>query len=112
MVFTLVINLAIEGIGKETLQAAALRGSVLQPFLTALIGLIPNCASSVLVTELYMKGILSFSSTVAGLCASAGIGLAVLFKENRPVKETWKVLGLLYSASVLAGILLYCLTIK
>lgn len=106
LLFTICINLGIEGIGRKTLETAVLGGSFFQPFLTALIGLIPNCASSVLLTELYMQGILSFASTVSGLCASAGIGLAVLFKVNRPLKETWKIVGILYSAAVLSGMLL------
>lgn len=106
LLFTLLINIGIEGIGKSTIQKAVLSGSVFQPFLTALLGLVPNCASSVLLTELYIQGILSFASTIAGLCASAGIGLAVLFKVNRPVKETWKITGILYGASVICGCLL------
>lgn len=107
LLFTVAINLAIAGIGEKRLQSVMLSGSALQPFFTALIGMIPNCASSVLLTELYMKGILSFSSVTAGLCASAGVGLAVLFKVNRPVKESGKLAGFLYALSVLAGFLLW-----
>lgn len=106
LVFTAVINLVVEGIGSARMEQLILNGSIFQPFLTALIGLIPNCAASVLLTELYMKGILSFASTVAGLCASAGIGLMVLFRVNRPMKENWKLVGILYAFSVLSGVIL------
>lgn len=104
LLFTVGINLGIEAIGRETLESVILGGTVYQLFFTALIGLIPNCASSVLLTELYMQGVLSFAATAAGLCASAGLGLVVLFKVNRPLKETWKLTGLLYGMSVIAGI--------
>ena len=77
-----------------------------QPFLTALLGLIPNCASSILITELYLAGGLSLASAMGGLCAGAGVGLAVLFRENHPAKENAAIVGLLYLLSAGAGLLL------
>ena len=68
--------------------------------------MIPNCAASVLITELYLAGGLSFGSTIAGLCAGAGVGLAVLFRSNHSLRENLKILSLLYTISVTAGILL------
>ena len=80
--------------------------TVFQPVLAALIGLIPNCAASVILTQLYLSGAISFASVVAGLCTGAGAGLLVLFKMNKDRKENLKVLGLLYVIAVIAGIVL------
>lgn len=104
--FTLALNLLLEWIGMDTLAAALGRDTWFQPFLTALLGLIPNCASSILITELYLAGGLSFASAMAGLCAGAGVGLAVLFKTNHPMRENAAVLGLLYGISALVGVAL------
>ena len=106
LVFTLVLNLLLEWIGTDTLTAALGRDTWFQPLLTALLGLIPNCASSILITELYLAGGLSFASAMAGLCAGAGVGLAVLFKTNHPVKENVAILALLYVISAAVGVIL------
>ena len=104
--FTFVLNLVLEFLGVEQLARILGRDTLLQPFLAALLGLIPNCASSVLVTELYLAGGLSFGSAVAGLSAGAGVGLAVLFRSNRPMKKNFKILLLLYGIAAGFGILL------
>lgn len=102
-----ILNLIIEAAGLESLTTFFLGGSILQPFLAALLGFIPNCAASVLLTELYLGGALSFSSVIAGLCTNAGVGLIVLFKVNHNKKECLKIAGILYLFSVTAGVLLY-----
>ena len=104
--FTFVLNLVLEFLGVEQLARILGRDTLLQPILAALLGLIPNCASSVLVTELYLAGGLSFGSAVAGLSAGAGVGLAVLFRSNRPMKKNFKILLLLYGIAAGFGILL------
>ncbi len=106
LIFTFVLNLLLDFIGMEALTSLLGKDTWFQPFITALLGLIPNCASSVLITELYLAGGLSFASAMAGLCAGAGMGLAVLFKANHPMKENIAVLGLLYSVSVASGLML------
>jgi hypothetical protein len=68
-----------------------------------LVGLIPNCAASVAITELYLKGAITYGSLIAGLCASAGLGILVLFREEKEKKEIFKVLGLLLGISILVG---------
>lgn len=105
-VITLALNLIIEWVGTDILAGFLGHGSVVQPFLTALIGLIPNCASSVLLAELYLAGTLSFGATVAGLCSGAGLGLVVLFRMDGNKKECLKISALLYGIAVLAGGLL------
>lgn len=106
LVFTFALNLLLEWIGADALTALLGKDTWFQPFVTALLGLIPNCASSVLITELYLAGGLSFASAMAGLSAGAGMGLAVLFKTNRPMKENAAILGLLYGASAVTGLIL------
>lgn len=104
--FSGILNLLIELTGLGALSSFLLRGSILQPFLTALIGFIPNCAASVLLTELYLNGALSFASVIAGLCTNAGVGLIVLFRENPDRRENLRIMGLLYAAAVISGLIL------
>jgi len=66
--------------------------------------LIPNCAASVAITEVFLKGGISFGSAVAGLSSSVGLGMLVLLKENNNIRNTLKVIGLLYGISVVTGI--------
>lgn len=82
-----------------------------QPFLAALIGLIPNCAASVLLTDLYLKGMITFGSLLAGLCTGVGVGLLTLFKMNKLLKENLVIIGLLYFFGVLIGLTFHILII-
>lgn len=103
---TFALNIIIELIGTQTL-ARLLGGDLfIQPLFTALIGLIPNCAVSVLFTELYLAGSLSFASAAAGLCSGAGVGLIVLFKMNKNKKESIFIVLLLYACAAVSGIIL------
>ena len=74
--------------------------------MSALIGLIPNCAASVIITNMYLQKVISFGSMMAGLLTGAGIGLAVLFKTNNEIKENIKIVVLLYSIGVIVGIVI------
>lgn len=105
-VFSGLLNLIIAYADLNTLSTILLSGSLLQPFLAALIGFIPNCAASVVLTELYLSGTLSFASVVAGLCTNAGVGLVVLFEVDKNRKEDLKIVGLLYFFAVAAGLIL------
>lgn len=95
----------IELIGEENFKNVILSDSIFQPVIAALIGLIPNCATSVILTELYITGSISFASVLAGLCANAGIGILVLFRSNKNVKENIIIIVVLYMISVLSGII-------
>ncbi len=105
-VFTAILNLLIEAFGIHNLSAFLLRDSVFQPLIAAVIGLLPNCAASVILSELYVSGALSFASLVAGLLSSAGVGLLVLFRVNRNRGENLKILGVLFLVAALSGILM------
>ena len=101
-----VLNILILGIGEQQIRQLFLLNSPLQPLLAVLVGLIPNCAASVVVTQIFLKGGISFGSAVAGLCASSGLGLIVLVKESPSTTEAVKIIGLLAVISFLAGIVL------
>lgn len=104
VLFSVAFGLVVEWIGYDTF-AAALRGlGFFQPMFAALVGLIPNCAASVLLTQMYLAGALRFSSLVAGLCAGAGIGLAVLWRTNRSWKQNLFITGVLWASGAFVGI--------
>ncbi len=92
--------------GEEKLQQIMLTDSIFQPLLTALIGLIPNCAPSVVLAQAYIAGALSLGSVIAGLCTSAGVGLLVLFRVNRGIKQNIGITALLYGISAASGVLI------
>lgn len=110
LLFIFIINLALgfamEILGDEAISKLLLNNSFFQPFITALLGLIPNCAVSAIITKLYIAGHLSFGATIAGLCSGAGIGLAVLFKSNPIKRENIRIVITLYLIAVLSGLLL------
>ena len=102
--FSLVFGLIVEGVGEDVF--ADLLGSMgfFQPVVAALVGLIPNCAASVLLTQLYVEGALRFSSLVAGLCTGAGVGLAVLWRTNPSWKQNLFITGLTWGAGAFLGV--------
>ena len=104
--FTFILNLCIEVLGIDRISAMMLGDTVFQPVIAALIGLLPNCAASVILTQLYLSGAISFASVIAGLCTGAGIGLVVLFKVNPDKKENVKIIAVLYGIAVAAGLIL------
>ena len=79
---------------------------MLGPIVSGLVGLIPNCVSSVAITQLFLKGAMDFGAMMAGLLVNAGVGLMVLFRVNHDKKDTLQVIGLLYVIGVAAGIVL------
>lgn len=107
LLFTVIINLLVSLIGMEKLSHLLLSNSVLQPLLSALIGFIPNCASSILLTQLYVQGTLSFGAMIAGLCTNAGAGMLILFRDKSKIKENIKIVGIMYLCSVIPGIILH-----
>lgn len=102
-VISLGLGLCMAFLGEETLGRIIMSDSPLQPFLTALIGLIPNCAPSVILTDLYAAGKISFGAVVSGLSTGAGLGLVVLFRTNKSLKENIMIAGILYFIGVFAG---------
>ncbi len=107
LLFTVIINLIVSFVGMEKLSQLLLSDSAFQPFLSALIGFIPNCASSILLTQLYVQGTLSFGALIAGLCTNAGAGMLILFRDKTKLRENFKIVGIMYLCSVIPGIILH-----
>lgn len=105
VVTMLILNTIIYFISEETLASILLSGSVFQPVLCALIGLIPGCAVSVLLTELLTAGTISLGSAIAGLSAGAGFGFVLLVRESPSRKVAVQIIGCTYAAAVVAGML-------
>jgi hypothetical protein len=109
--FSFVITLVFELLGEQTVAGLFADLGVFQPMVAALFGLVPNCISSVLLTQLYLEGVISFGSLFGGLCAAAGVGMAVLWKVNPSFKQNLFLTGFLWAVGAVCGILLQFLPI-
>lgn len=105
LVIGLVLNLLLYFAGEELLANLILNHPVAGPLLAGLVGLVPNCAGSVVITKLYLEEVIGVGAMLAGLLTGSGVGLLILFRVNHHKKENLQVLGLLYAIGVLAGIL-------
>lgn len=106
LAFLFAIELVIELIGEDSLQRLLLSGSIFQPLVTALIGLIPGCGTSVLITQLFVGGSIGFGSAVAGLATGTGVGYLVLAKECRNPAKIAKIIALTYLCAAVSGMIL------
>ncbi len=100
-VATLIFGLIIYYVGQDKVAAFISSTKLFAPFLVALVGLIPNCASSVIISQCLVSGVISFGAAFAGLSANAGIAFVVLFKQNKNQKQNFLILGLLYAISAI-----------
>ncbi|MBD5394346.1 MAG: arsenic efflux protein [Lachnospiraceae bacterium] len=105
-IISFVLNLLIGIVGEDTLSVMLSGKPVLGCILAGMIGLIPNCAASVVLTQLYLEGMLSAGSMIAGLLVGAGVGLLVLFRVNEDMKENIKITVMLYVIGVISGIII------
>ena len=103
LIFSIVLNLLLSFIGEDTLGQLIYNRPVISEILAGIVGLIPNCASSVLLTQLYLEEVLSFAATMSGLLVNAGVGLLVLFRINDNRKENLAITGTLYAIGVICG---------
>jgi len=107
-VVSLILNLLFSFVGEDALAQALAGQTLLQPIIAALIGLIPNCAASVAITEFYLSGVITFGAAIAGLCASGGLGILVLLKEDARA-DALKIIGGLFVISVVVGLIVQAL---
>lgn len=109
-IFIIIVNLILSTVmglvGEENVKYFLENMGIFQPVVAGFVGMIPNCAASVLITELYAEGAINFGTAIAGLCTGAGIGLAVLFRANKNIKENFVITGVVYAVGVLSGIVI------
>lgn len=103
---TLIITLLVEGIGAEAIGHFLSGKPIVGVFLAGVVGLIPNCAASVSITQLYLMGILNAGQMMAGLLVGAGVGLLVLFRTNDHPNENLRITIMLYGLGVFWGLVI------
>lgn len=110
LVVNVIFGVIVYFIGEDTLSAFLQGALWFQPFISAAVGLIPNCASSVVITETYLCGGITFGSCVAGLCTNAGLGLVILIKNTEKWKRNLAVTALMYIIGVSVGLIINLFT--
>ena len=110
LIVTVVLNIGIEVVGEEALAEFILNRAMLGPVLAGIIGLIPNCVSSVVITRMFLAGFMSFGTMMAGLLVGAGVGIIVLLRVNEDKRESVILIGVLYILGVISGILINLLS--
>lgn len=112
LLISFVLNFLVAAVGKELLISIMSGRPVIGAVIAGVIGLIPNCAASVIITQLYLEGFLSTGAMMAGLLVGAGVGILVLLRVNDNTKENVRIIALLYGIGVIAGILMELLGIS
>lgn len=102
------LGLIIASVGEDNFTAFLINNRFLAPLFSSIVGLIPNCASSILITELYMSNSLSFGALLAGLLVNSGLGMMILLKNKKTMKDILLVLGICFMTAVASGYV-YCL---
>lgn len=105
------LNIGFEYLGHDIISKILMKDSLLGPFLSSLIGLVPNCGSSVIITNLYLNQTISFGSFIAGLLTGSGVAIMVLFKVNKSMKDNVQILFILYFIGATIGLVIDLLSI-
>lgn len=106
MLISFILNILLEYKGVEYLSNIFLKNSLFGPFISSLVGLIPNCGASVMITELYLNHAISFGALISGLLTGSGVAILVLFRSNKNIKENFTILGITYLIGVIVGIII------
>ena len=104
LIVNVIFGLLVYWVGEESITNFMGMSGIFQPFITGLVGLIPNCASSVIITELFLMNGITLGACITGLCVNSGIALLVLFRLNKNIKQNFAILGTLYGLSCALGI--------
>ena len=105
-IITFILNSVFYYIGEDYLSKLFLKNTIYGPFITSLIGLIPNCGASVVITELYINNTISYASLIGGLLTGSGSALLILFKQNKNIKENIFIASLLYLLGAFSGLII------
>lgn len=111
-IVTLLINIIVEFVGQDNIANFIGNNTVLGPVVSSLVGLIPNCAASVIITNLYIQNVINAASLIAGLLTGAGVGLIILFRTNKNVKQNIGIMALIYGIGVFSGIVLQLINVN
>lgn len=103
LIINIVLNILIESVGEDALSHLLYHKNILSYFIASMIGLVPNCASSVLITELYLSKVITLGTLLSGLLTGSGLGILFLFKENKNKKENIAILFTIYGIGVIVG---------
>ena len=106
LIANLLINILIFKVGEDTISNILLNKNIFTYFLSSLVGLIPNCASSVIMTELYLSKLITLGTLFSGLLTGSGIGLLILFRTNKNLKENLLILSIIYFTGVFIGLII------
>lgn len=112
LIISFLLNFVMAYYGEDKLRNLLLDNNIFSPFISSLIGLIPNCGASVIITELYLSNVISFGSALSGLLTGSGVAILVLFRVNHNIKENLKILSLIYFIGVFCGIIINLLGIN
>ena len=105
LIITFLINILFHYADLSFLESALKNNKILTPFIASLIGLIPNCASSVMISELYLNNLISLGTTLSGLLTGSGVAIMVLISKNKNISENIFIIGLIYVIGVIWGLL-------
>lgn len=100
---TFLLNSLFEIVSEDVIESLFLKNSVFAPFISSLIGLIPNCGASIVITEMYLNGVITFGTCIGGLLTGSGIALLVFFRTNKNKNENINILILLYLLGAIIG---------
>jgi hypothetical protein len=106
LVIEFVLNIVMEYGGRDILVSVFRDNNMLGVIFSSLIGMIPNCGASVIITELYLEGVIKLSSTIAGLLTGSGVAVLVLFKSNNDIKDSLKIFSMVYVIGVISGLII------
>lgn len=106
LISSFIINIAFTYLGETFLEKLFMKNTIMSHFLSSLVGLIPNCGASIMITELYINQTITLGATISGLLTGAGIGLLILFKTNKNIKENITILTLIYLIGTISGIII------
>lgn len=105
LIITFLINILFHFVDLSFLESALKNNKILTPFIASLIGLIPNCASSVMISELYLNNLISLGTTLSGLLTGSGVAIMVLVRKNKNISQNLFIIGLIYIIGVIWGLL-------
>lgn len=106
LILSFIINIIFEYLGQSFLESLFMKNTIFSYFLSSLVGLIPNCGASILITELYINNTITLGATMSGLLTGAGIGLLILLKTNKNIKENITIISLIYLIGIISGIII------